>query len=120
MDYNQIYNQTTNYFKEGKHVKKKKYVKINMMEYKNETINLIDLFDHIGEGKLFNFIVKHCFDNKVDYYFHHDKSAQDIALRLKIAPPTQFKYLALLVKKTLLLREAGKRGYYKVNPRFVS
>lgn len=119
MNYRLIFNRFTQYFKDGKSVKKKLFLKMNIMDYKNTTVNFLDLFDHIGEAKLFNYIAKYCFDSKEEYYYHHDKSAKKIAEQLSIAPPTQFKYLALLVSKELLLKEVGKRGYYKVNPKYI-
>jgi hypothetical protein len=119
MDINQIYNKTTSYFKDGVKTKKKIFLKLNIMEHKNKTITLIDLFTHMGEAKLFNYISKYCLDKGEEYYFHHEKSSLEVAKELGIAPPTQFKYLSLLVKKQLLLKEIGKRGYYKGNPKFL-
>ena len=58
MDINQIYNKTTSYFKDGVKTKKKIFLKLNIMEHKNKTMTLIDLFTHMGEAKLFNYISK--------------------------------------------------------------
>lgn len=115
-----IENKKTSYYKDGKHIKTNVFKKLNIMEYKNKELTLIDLFDHIGEAKLYSYILIACHNNPDDYYLHHDKSAQTIAKELKIAPPTQFKYLSLLVKKELLVKEIGKRGYYRLNPKFIS
>lgn len=120
MDVNQIYNKTASYFKNGVKAKKKLFLKLNIMEYKNQTMTLVDLFTHMGEAKLFNYIIKYCFTKEEEYYLHHEKSSIEIAKELGIAPPTQFKYLSLLVKKQLLLKEVGKRGYYKINPKFLN
>lgn len=120
MENNKIQNKQLFYYKNGKNNKVNVFKKINIMEYKNKELTLIDLFDHIGEAKLFSYIMIACNNNKENYYLHHDKSAQLIAKELSIAPPTQFKYLSLLVKKELLLKEVGKRGYYKINPKYVS
>ena len=115
-----ILNKKTTYHKDGKLIKTNIFKKINIMEYKNKELTLIDLFDHIGEAKLYSYILIACNNNPENYYLHHDKSAQTIAKDLGIAPPTQFKYLALLVKKELLFKEVGKRGYYKINTKYLS
>ena len=120
MEDRNIYNKQATYFKDGKRQKKNLFKKMNIMEYMNKELTFLDLFSHLGEARLFSHIILECNKNPEGYYLHHDKSAQTIAEKLSIAPPTQFKYLSLLVKKKLLVKEQGKRGYYSVNPKYIS
>jgi hypothetical protein len=90
-----------------------------MVEEDNKKFTLLSLCSHIGELKMYDFIVRYTTEDAKNQFLHDSRSSEDIFNELSVAPSTQNRYISLLVKSTLILKVANKRGYYSVNPKFL-
>lgn len=112
-------NKQTSYYKNGQNIIKNLFIQVNIMENNGKEFRYSQLMDHIGELHLFEYILTKCKSSEDNTYLQDLKSSGMILKELKIAPSTQSKYLNLLVRKLLLLKVPGHRGYYTINPKFI-
>jgi hypothetical protein len=75
---------------------------------------------HIGELRLYNYILLKCHEAADKTYLHDKKEVEIVKKELAIAKSTQAKYLELLVNKTLVFKQPGHRGYYQINEKFIT
>lgn len=92
---------------------KLKYKK-NMSKHTLST--LFSKFSHIGEVKLFEYIIVHLDKNTMRWDYNDTKAAL-IESNLQLAKSSQFRYLKSMVSNGILTRL--QKGVYQVNPEWM-
>lgn len=97
--------------------KSKTYIKMNIIENLDREFLFLDLFEHIGEIRMFSYIIIASQKEKSNYYRHDFTAVKEIEKLYKIKPSTQHKYLKLLLTKEVLVKI--QNGIYKVNSKYI-
>lgn len=111
--------KTSTYYKEGKKHKKELFLKLNIMEYKGQSLTMLSLFTHIGEAKIFEYILMEVHNSLDKVYLHDKRNSDKIFEALSIAPSTQHKYIKMLLSSQLL-EKTKDRGYYTIGKKYIS
>ena len=97
--------------------RKKLFIKMNLLETVDEEVLVLDMFEHLGELKLYSHILKKCKDSENSLYYHNSLSMQEIEEKLSLQKSTQHKYIKQLVSKGLLIKK--QNGIYLLNKKFI-
>jgi hypothetical protein len=97
--------------------KTKTYIKMNIIENLKYDFTILELFEHIGEAKMFSYILTTAQKEVNNYYRHDFNSKIELENRFDIKESTQFKYLKLLISKGLICKI--QNGIYKVSEKYI-
>lgn len=93
-------------------------VKLIKKQTIDETFTILRLFEHIGELRLFEFILHKVVKNEGLIYYHNKDTIEQFKKTWELGDSTLHNYLKLMVNKQILIKISN--GRYRVNDRFVS
>lgn len=96
---------------------RKRFYKMGIVKVGFKDTTLLDMCKHIGEVKLFGYIVSKMNKESLDFV-SNEKVKDDILKELDLSRDTVNRYLSNLCEYKLLIKLS--RGYYRVNKRYLS